>query len=146
MRRGGAIANVLESEGYHVLGMDIVDRGWHSTIIQDFLKYNTFFDGDCISNPPYSIQTEFILKCLKVCTGKIALLLKLNFLETINRYENIFKYNPPNRVYVFVKRIKCLKNGFRDNKGSSVCYCWCVWDNSVNDDNTFLYWIPNHKY
>ena len=141
---GGAIADVLTQHGYQVTCIDIVDRGYPDTIVGDFLKYEGSFDGDVITNPPYNIQTSFVLKCLGV-GRKVALLLKLSFLETIDRYDSIFCECPPNRVYVFVKRISCLKNGEDTCKGSSVCYCWYVWDQEAYSDDTLVYWIPNHK-
>lgn len=140
---GGAIARVLTRHGHQVTGCDLVDRGYPNTIKGDFLKYNKEWTGDIITNPPYNIQTQFILHCLQICRGKVALLLKLSFLETIGRYEKIFQYNPPHRVYIFVKRINCLKNGVQST-GSSVCYCWYIWDNCEEYKETVLYWVPNH--
>lgn len=33
----GHIAKVFEDEGHNVTGYDIVDRGWHDTIVADYL-------------------------------------------------------------------------------------------------------------
>ncbi len=141
---GGAIANVLTKHGHEVTGIDIVNRGYDNTIIEDFLKHHTKFDGDIITNPPYNIQLKFVKQCLKV-GNKVALLLKLQFLETIQRYKEIHSINPPNRVYVFVKRVSCAKNDENKVKTGAFCYCWYIWDNNVKDHNTYVYWIPNHE-
>jgi hypothetical protein len=139
---GGAIAEVLKKHGYTVHGIDLVDRGYPDTRIMNFLEYKEKYPGDIITNPPYNIQTPFVLHCLRV-GKKVALLLKLSFLETINRYDSIFQENPPDRVYVFVKRIGCYRNGDPLQTGSSVCYCWYIWDERAKE--TTVYWIPNHK-
>lgn len=144
---GGHISNFLENRGYNVTKIDIIDRGVKDTQITDFLKYTQNFDGDIITNPPYEIVTDFVNQCLSVATGKVALLLKLQFLETISRYNKIFEIHPPHRMYIFVKRVACGRGGVFNTKGSAVCYCWYVWDESKNIERkpTEIYWIPNHK-
>ena len=142
---GGAIADTLTEHGYKVTGIDIIDRGYENTIVQDFLKYDEKFDGDIITNPPYKIQLEFVKQCLKV-GRKVALLLKLSFLETINRYDKLHKLNNPDRVYVFVKRVSCYKNNnMIDTDSGAFAFCWFVWDNIDKSHDTYVYWIPNHE-
>lgn len=129
---GGHIASVLDEAGYTVLSTDIVDRGYKNTEIIDFLKadYNNNFDGDIITNPPYRYAAEFVERAVKsVSHGhKVAMLLKLTFLEGQKR-EKLFKKYPPKKIYVFIKRINCFLNGNMDIKGgSAVAYAWFVWE------------------
>lgn len=100
---------------------------------------------DIITNPPYSLVTEFVTKAYELTTQKVAMFLKIQFLETIRRYDEIFKKIPPKNVYIFVKRIPCYKNDNRNHKQSAVCYTWVVWDKKHSGD-TIIRWIPNHKF
>ena len=62
-------------------------------------------------------------------------------LETINRYENIFKKDPPILICPFVKRIKCYPNNEDTIKSSAICYAWFIWDNQVDDNETIVKWL-----
>ena len=142
---GGAIAEVLKRHGHTVQAIDIIDRGYPGTVIKDFLKYPHKITNDIITNPPYNIQTEFVKKCINTTTGKTALLLKLQFLESIKRYKEIHSIKPPQRVYIFVKRIKCLTEAEHGTgTGGAVCYCWYIWNNREPQVNTIIKWIPNY--
>lgn len=144
----GAIAQTLTQHGHTVQAMDIHDRGYPNTIIQDYLQYNKTFHGDIITNPPYKNSYKYVLHAITHCTGKIAMLLKIQFLETITRYEELFKKHPPHKIYCFVKRIACYPGGEYEkykNKGSSMCFCWIIWDNQkTTPHDTIFKWIPNH--
>lgn len=58
---------------------------------------------------------------------KVAMFLKLQFLEGKARKEMFSKY-PPETVYVFSSRVLCAKNGeFEKYPSSAVAYAWFVW-------------------
>lgn len=142
----GHLSKRLEHYGYKVLSTDLVDRGYGiANKDTDFLngKYytHTQWCGDIITNPPYKYCTEFILKALeKVKTGnKVAMFLKLQTLEGQDRYNKVFSKYPPKKVYVFVKRIQCAKNGVF-KVSSAVCYAWFVWEKGYVGD-TIVKWI-----
>lgn len=129
---GGHIADVLKEYGYKVKSSDIIDRGYSDTEIADFLfteRDKNDFSRDIITNPPYSMATEFVRHALDISMDatKVAMFLKIQFLESKKRYE-LFKEYPPKRVYVFVNRVNCGKNGVFGKESSAVCYCWFVWE------------------
>lgn len=134
----------MKSFGYNVTSTDLVDRGYPDTIVKDFLTVNKSVDCDIITNPPYNIVNKFVLHALELTGNKVAMFLKIQFLESIGRYETIFKDFPPARVYIFVKRMECYRNGDNVHRGSAVCYAWFVWDKSYTGQ-PLIYWIPNHK-
>ena len=70
------------------------------------------------------------------------MLFKVQFVESIKRYNAIFKNNPPKRILVFVKRINCYRNDDRTLKGGAVCYAWFIWDKEYTGKTT-LEWINN---
>ena len=102
------------------------------------MLYDDIFDvepyypqSDIITNPPYDKATEFVYQSLKAIDEgqKVAMLLKLTFLETKKRKE-LFTKHPAKKIYVFSYRIECLKNNLQQNKvgSSAVCYAWYVWE------------------
>ena len=149
---GGHIADVLENHGYEVYGTDIVDRGWYKTNYYDFLnvKNNKIviskWHGDIITNPPYSYAQQFVENAMEVIDdgNKVALFLKIQFLEGVKRKEMFQKY-PPKTIYVFSSRQNPWRNGERlDEKGkpwsSTMCFAWYVWEKGFKGD-PIIKWI-----
>ena len=137
----GNLSKRLEKFVYNVLSTDLVYRGFGGGQI-DFLKCHKKFDGDIITNPPYKYATEFVLKALELSNRKVAMFLKIQFLESQKRWQKLFKLYPPSTIYVFVKRINCYRNDDRSIKGSAVCYAWFVWDKEYEGDCR-VRWIDN---
>ena len=134
---GGHIAEVLKQNGYDVKCSDIIDRGYTDTEVADFLhteRDKNDFARDIITNPPYSMATEFVKHALDISmdSTKVAMFLKIQFLETKKRYE-LFEEYPPKKIYVFVNRVNCGKNGVFGKESSAVCYCWFVWEKGYQD-------------
>lgn len=142
----GHISKVLEARGYNVESMDLIDRGYGRGGI-DFLEYNEVVDKDIISNPPYSMAKEFVEHAMEIVTEghKVAMFLKLTFLESDNR-KSLFRKYPVKKIWVSSNRILCGKNGDfyqRDDEGnikynkrtgeprllsSAACYAWFIWE------------------
>lgn len=139
----GNISQTLLNHGYNVKSSDIHDYGYSSTVVSDFLEQEVVFDGDIITNPPYNNITPFVLQAYKLCKNKVAMLLKIQFLEGIQRHKEIFKEIPPSKIYVFTKRIECLRQGQKP-KGSAICYCWVIWEKN-NIYEPIIRWIPNYS-
>lgn len=149
----GHIAEVLKQNGYTIISSDIIDRQYPNTniynftednqnpiftynidqtlnpvLIQDYIR-NIRYYPDIITNPPYKCATEFVAKALQICPQhtKIAMFLKIQFLESKSRFETIFKNNPPAKIYVFVNRVNCWENGIEPSTSSAICYAWYIW-------------------
>lgn len=141
---GGHISDVIKR--YYpdecVYGVDLVDRGYPNTLVADFLKHDFLgqkFDN-VVTNPPYSLAQEFLEKSMEVVNdgGKIAMFLKIQFLEGAKRRE-MFKKYPPKYIYVFSKRQNPWRNGSPvDEKGkpwsSTMCFAWFVWEKSFTGE------------
>lgn len=106
----GNISKVLEEAGHEVISTDLCDHGYGTSGI-DLLTYK---DIDCsiITNPPFGIVTEFIEHMLdNLKPGhKMALFLKLQFLEGQDRYKKAFSRKQLKTVYLCAKRVACHKN------------------------------------
>lgn len=121
-------------------------RGAQGTEIIDFLKLKKEdikqdYPRDIITNPPYKYAKEFVEKAIEISmdSTKIAMFLKLTFLESKARRELFRKY-PPKTVYVFTERVKCFPNGIDNGKSSAVAYAWFVWEKGFNG-NPVIKWI-----
>lgn len=127
----GHLSEVLKQSGYIVKSTDLVDRGYGKGGV-DFLKCTTPFNGDIITNPPYKYAQEFVEHALKLIPNghKVAMFLKLTFLESKNR-RALFESNPFRFVYVSSSRLQCAKGGDFDTDykaGTAVAYAWYIWE------------------
>lgn len=128
------LSNVLEGQGFNVRNSDIIDRLNNGKIEElDFLTYQSKWNGDIITNPLYKIAKQFVEKALKVVEQgcKVAMFLKLTFLESKSRRELFDKY-PPKVLYVSSSRLQCAKNGdfetYKQGTGTAVAYGWYIWE------------------
>lgn len=124
------ISKVLIENKKIVVSSDLIDRSYWLTI--DFLwpVYSNPWFGDIITNPPFSMATEFLEKGMDIIQpwNKFAMLLRIQFLEWVKRH-GIFKKYPPKKVYVFSRNIRCAKNwDFENATGNASTYCWFVWE------------------
>lgn len=129
---GGHIAEELNKAGYSVVCSDIVDRGYPNTKVIDFLKaeVDSMLECDIITNPPYKYAKEFAEKGMNILSQnhKLAMFLKLTFLESKKRKELFDKY-PPKMIYILRNRVDCAINGdFSVKPSKAVCYAWFVWE------------------
>lgn len=141
----GNIAKELTNIGFDVTATDLYDHGYGTTGVDCFDYTN--IDQDIITNPPYSLTTEFIEHMINELKSghKMALFLKLQVLEGQARYQKIFSQGKLRRVYVYVNRVACYKNDERYQKnedgslkldkdgnpkkiGSACAYMWAVWE------------------
>jgi len=130
---GGAISKVLEKHGHDVYSTDLYDYGYGKSGV-DFLKEYFVGIDNVITNPPYKLATEFVLQAQEVADKKIAMLLKLVFLESSSRYKLLFKPDSfetdwrLKTVYVFSKRLKIYKDGIIGKNSGLIAYAWFIWE------------------
>lgn len=145
---GGHLAKEFLRMGKLAHATDIVDRGWvrqEGTV--DFLRYDgpwTPFPGDVVTNPPYDLALEFVLKALDTVEQDryVAMFLPLTFMETHRRYQSLFSRTPPIRIWPYVKRRHCALNADFETYGHNnmKAYAWYVWQKG-NYSKTELKWI-----
>lgn len=132
----GHISKVIENKfNCNVDGIDIIDRGYPNTIVADYLTWETDTKYDNIlSNPPYSLGKEFVEKSIELLNdnGKLAMFLKVQFLEGGKR-KKLFEKYPPKYIYVFRNRMATWNNGEPlDTNGkrwaTTMCHAWFIWE------------------
>jgi len=136
----GVIIDELKLQGYKfIYGTDIRQTPGAFSGQLDFLKDEGIHGVDnIITNPPYSLALEFAKQALKYAQRKVALFLRLNFLEGRKRYV-FFKQHPPQRIYIFSNRLSCLTET-GEPLGVMVCFAWFIWDIGSSSRPT-LDWI-----
>lgn len=149
---GGHLSDRLKTLGWNVFSSDIKDRNYPLDKQIDFLtasQNDIPFKGrfDILTNPPYKLAKEFVLKGLDLLPDeycRLYMFLKLTFLEGKARYNEIFSKMPPCKIYVFSERIMCAKNGdfegMKAGGGSAVAYAWFVWQKGYTGA-TLIEWI-----
>ena len=115
-----------------VYSTDLIDRGYGDKTGIDFLNNNLGINPDyIITNPPYKHGKEFVLEALKKANKKVAMLMKLVFLESKSRYK-MFKNTPLKKVLVYSKRLEIYKNGVEQENSGLIAYAWFIWDKRYN--------------
>lgn len=135
----GAMSEVLESYGLKVRSTDLYDRGFGETGV-DFLKQDQSV-SNIVTNPPYNLAEEFFHKAFDLAERKVALLLRLAFLESASRQKNIFNIKPPSTVWIFSERITFYPKDVEVKGSGTTAYAWFVWDKE-NIGRTELKWLP----
>lgn len=126
--------------------------------VRDFL---ISWDGELIecdwviSNPPFILGQQFIERALSVAKVGVAMLLRMQFLEGGDRYDELFKDNPPTFICVCCDRVAMHKGKIEKGQSTATAYCWFVWDVKEKDDMTpgvssielprapRVHWFPN---
>jgi hypothetical protein len=136
----GHLSKRMEHLGKKVISTDLIDRKYGEYGIDFLMKIEGYDGADIITNPPYKYAQEFVEKAMELTNNKVAMFLKLTFLEGQKR-RKMFDVYPPKTVYVFSQRQKCAPNGNFDAMDSSaVSYAWFVWEKGFKGI-TQLKWI-----
>lgn len=137
---GGNIPTVAIARGLTATGSDLVDRGY-GIGGRDFLE-DTTPRVNIVSNPPYILGERFVQHALTITERKVAVLVRLAFLEGQARRRRLFVPHPPSRVLVFATR-PSMPPGDLDieAKGGKVAYAWILWDRA-HSGPSHIDWLP----
>jgi hypothetical protein len=137
----GHMSKVLGEYFGEVQSSDIHDYGYGAT--HDYLKhpYETKCCDWIITNPPFRLAEEFVLKSLRLARQGTAILARTVFLESVGRHERIFARNPPAIVAQFTERVPMVKGRLDKTASTATGYCWLVWK-ARRASAPRLVWIP----
>jgi hypothetical protein len=68
------------------------------------------------------------------------MLVRTVFIETVGRYERLFKPNPPTVLAQFSERVVMLKGRLAGRGSTATAYAWIVWERGRPESR--LAWIP----
>lgn len=136
----GHLSKELERAGYNVTSTDLIDRGFGAGGV-DFLSSTELLQPNIITNPPYKYAQKFVEHSLNLGAEKVAMFLKLTFLEGKARHE-MFKKYPLKKVWVYSSRRQAAINGDPEmfNKSSPAAYGWFIWEKGYDGEPT-IGWI-----
>jgi hypothetical protein len=137
----GHMAKVLHEYFGDVASYDAFEYGYGP--VRNFLTYPYAagsFDW-VITNPPFRLAEEFVLKSLKIARRGVAILARTVFLESSGRYEAIFRRDPPTKFAQFVERVPMVRGRLDKKATTATGYAWLVWETDVRLPPK-LVWIP----
>jgi hypothetical protein len=124
--------------------VDSADAGYYGYgEVRDFLSYpykSASYDW-VITNPPFRLAEEFVLRSLQIARVGVAILARTVFLESSGRYRAIFETTPPAIFAQFVERVPMVKGRLDKSASTATGYCWLVWDKRYSGSPQ-LAWIP----
>lgn len=135
----GAMSRVLETTGCPIISTDLFDRGFGEPGV-DFLKTERLVNN-VVTNPPYNSAEDFVKAGLRQSRKKVALLLRLAFVEGANRQRTIFAETPPTRIWAFSERITFYPAGAVQKGSGTTAYAWFVWDKQ-DVGKSEMKWLP----
>jgi hypothetical protein len=137
----GHMAKVLKEYFGEVICADAYSYGYGP--IRDFLT-NPYATNSCdwiITNPPFRLAEEFVLRALAVARVGVAILARTVFLESVGRYDAIFKANPPTKFAQFCERVPMLRGRLEKSATTATGYAWFVWEKETQAAPRLM-WIP----
>lgn len=121
----GRMAKVIRNYGYNV---SATDKYFGKSRV-DFLDAGPKVDN-IITNPPFDLAEDLIHACYPRVRRKIALFLRLAFLEGTNRFDRLFTKYPLSHVLVFSPRVGLMKPLPGKKPVKAVAYAWYIWDHA----------------
>lgn len=137
----GHMAKVLKEYFGQVQSADTHQYGYGQQ--RNFLTYpyETNAVDWVITNPPFRLAEEFVLRALRVARHGVAILARTVFLESVGRYGAIFRDNPPTKFAQFAERVPMVRGRLDIKATTATGYAWLVWEKH-SLGNPRLMWVP----
>lgn len=115
--------------------------------INDYLKHDSNNYDIVFGNPPYSLAEEFIRHAYGMIKpgGYIYFLLRLSFLEGIDRCKHLFKEIPLKRVYVCSRRPSFFSSDGVRHTTDTLAYAMFLWQRLYIGKPTISFMDWNYK-
>lgn len=134
----GYMARPLAERFRRVVATDIVDyrQTWPAQDgVRDFLMGDAWGIPDgmgerphwIITNPPFAQAEAFATRALTLAQDGVALLLRLQFLEGVTRWQRLFSRTPPWTVAPFAERVPMFKGRCSGRGSTATAYAWFIW-------------------
>lgn len=137
----GHMAKVLKEYFGEVRAADAYDYGYAP--VRDYLSvpYETNAVDWVITNPPFRLAEEFVIRSLDVARRGVAMLVRTVFLESVGRYNRLFEPYPLSQFAQFVERVPMVKGRLDAKASTATGYAWLVWR---HDEKLLpqVVWIP----
>tara|TARA_R110002020_G_scaffold194133_1_gene394714 strand:+ start:1810 stop:2388 length:579 start_codon:yes stop_codon:yes gene_type:complete len=127
----GEMVEVIKSYDYDVVATDLFDRGYgeagHDFTFAATLPKDV---NAIITNPPFNLAEQFVERAIMLRPDKIAMFLRLSFIEGQKRYRRIFRSHAPTRIWAFPARVTLYPSGEKSRRDASgfMAFAWFVWE------------------
>lgn len=137
----GHMAKVLREYFEAVEAADAYEYGYGQ--LRDFLAYPYKANSAdwVITNPPFRLAGEFVIRAMKIARHGVAILARSVFLESVSRYDGIFRQMPPTKFAQFVERVPMIKGRLDRKATTATGYAWLVWEKGT-PNLPRLMWVP----
>ena len=135
----GDMARPMAEYFRDVYASDVHPYGFGATA--DFLLCGPHEVDWVITNPPFKLAQEFIAEGLKRARRGVAVLVRTAFLESVGRYNELFRETAPTYVMQFTERVPMHKGKLTATGSTATAYCWLVWDKRRPREGTYFKWI-----
>lgn len=137
----GHMAKVLKEYFGQVHSSDAFVYGYGD--VRDFIEHPyepNSFDW-VITNPPFRLAEEFVRTGLSVARKGVAILARTVFLESVGRYQGIFREAPPTKFAQFVERVPMVRGRLDMKATTATGYAWLVWEKQAKGQPRLM-WVP----
>jgi hypothetical protein len=137
----GHMAKVLKEYFKKVLCADAYRYGYGE--VRDFLTYPYEANSAdwVITNPPFRLAEEFVIRALEIARSGVAILARSVFLESVGRYQGIFRECPPSKFAQFVERVPMVRGRLDMKATTATGYPWMVWEKGATHQPRLM-WVP----
>jgi len=99
-----------------------------------------------ITNPPFNLGPEFVLRALDIARRGVAMLVRTAFLEGEGRHARLYQLTPPHLIAQFIERLPMHRGRWVINGTTATSYAWLVWHKPTPrpTDPAFA-WIPKSR-
>jgi len=135
------MAKVLHEYFGEVVSADAYEYGYGE--IRDFLTYPYQANSAdwVITNPPFRLAEDFVIHAMRIARYGIAILARSVFLESVGRYDGIFREMPPTKFAQFVERVPMIRGRLDRKATTATGYAWLVWEKKTSGLPRLM-WVP----
>jgi hypothetical protein len=98
-----------------------------------------------ISNPPFRLAEQFIIKAIEESAEGVAMIVRSAFLEGQGRFKTLFSVHRPSHVLQFTERVVMHKGKLSEKGSTATAYCWVVWSKGHIEPTVFDWIAPCRK-
>lgn len=137
----GHMAEPLREYFKFVTASDIHNYGY-GKVAPDFCETGRHIQIDwIITNPPFGdVGEAFVLKAIELAGTGVAMFMRVQWLDSIGRYERVFRDMPPTLIAFFAERVNLCKGRWDPDGSTATAYMWLVWIKGAEPRAPF--WIP----
>lgn len=93
-----------------------------------------------ITNPPFNDGAKFALQARRRALRGVAMFVRVQFLECLERYRDLFGRQRPALILQFSERVPLLRGRCDPRASTATAYCWIVWIGQA--EKTEYDWLP----